>query len=143
MPIFSKMNLRTLLIDAAPRGARGSLRNVNLRIHVPGRRWRMALSMLLLVAIEQKLPAGTVSLTNAAMPSLFQRLLVTTPAIAASVTTTTVGATANVPARIYTWQDEDGETRSALMLDQSVARAGVLRQISYRVAGTDRVCSAI
>ena len=85
----------------------------------------------------------TITLTNAPTPRRFFRVLITAPAITASVTTTTVGMNANVPARRYTWQDEDGEPRAALMLDQSATRAGVLRQMSYTATGSNRVCSAI
>jgi len=85
----------------------------------------------------------TITLTNPPAPHRFSRVLITAPALAVSTTTTTVNAIANVPARRCTWQDADGEIRSALMLDQSATQAGVLRQMSYTVAGSNRVCSAI
>ncbi|MCX6865837.1 MAG: hypothetical protein NTV46_06375 [Verrucomicrobia bacterium] len=65
------------------------------------------------------------------------------PGIVETVETTTVNATSNVPGHRYTWQDASGNLRSALMLDQTANRAGVLRQLKYEASGADRVCSAI
>jgi len=65
------------------------------------------------------------------------------PEIEVVTESTTVNGVSNVHGHRYSWQDEGGEIRSALMLDQTANRAGVLRQLKYKVAGADRVCTAI
>jgi len=95
------------------------------------------------------IPAGTRvtgfyirNFSNNALPTFY----VDDVALTSPVTTTgdlsvaVVTSDNGLPARAVQWKDAGGKPRTAVMVDQRPQGAGYLRQLTYQVAGVDRVC---
>jgi len=60
---------------------------------------------------------------------------------AAGLSVTAVVSDNGLAARSVQWTDAAGQPRKAIMVDQRPEGAGYLRQLTYQVNGTDRVCT--
>lgn len=60
---------------------------------------------------------------------------------AAPLSLTQVNSDNGLPARSVQWTDASGQPRKAIMVDQRAGGAGYLRQLTYKTAEGDRVCT--
>ena len=80
--------------------------------------------------------------SNDALPTFYvDDVALLTPSTATgALSLTAVTSDNGLPARSVQWRDVAGKPRTAVMVDQRPQGAGYLRQLTYQVAGVDRVC---
>ena len=80
--------------------------------------------------------------SNQALPAFYVddvTLLPPSP-ITSSFSLSPVTSDNGLPAHSVQWRDANGKQRSAVMVNQRPAGAGYLRQLTYQVAGVNRIC---
>ncbi|MFN2508156.1 MAG: glycoside hydrolase family 44 protein [Chthoniobacterales bacterium] len=80
--------------------------------------------------------------TNTTLPTFYvdDVALLETSTSTGALSLTTVTSDNGLPARSVQWKDAAGKPRRAVMVNQRAAGAGYLRQLTYQIAGVERVC---